>query len=210
MKLLPKLTPAEKKELKKGVIEVYGKHMNRTALGVVDAVLQLFPSVTFEELKEILPDAINPAAPKNYKSLFKPYTDRHYGVIQSGVIRKECEDAGLDINASHFTEKGETFRTNDGIEVLVSKSWESKDTATNEHDLQNLIDHVAQYGIRVVSFEAKDEDFTKGGYFLKINNPTLFKKISSKQKSVSKIVWLLLSLGIAISVAAVLFFIFKK
>jgi hypothetical protein len=210
MKLLPKLTSAEQKELKKGVIEVYGKHMNRTALGVVDAVLLLYPSVTFEELKEILPDKINPAAPKNYKSLFKPYTERLYGVIQAGVIRKEFEDAGLDINASHFTEKGETFRTIDGIEVLVSKSWESKDTDTNEHDLQNLIDHVAQFGIRVVSFEAKDEDFKKGGYFLKINNPALFKKISSKQKSVSKIVWFLLSLGIAISVAAVLFFIFKK
>lgn len=210
MILLSKLTKTEKKELEKGVIEVYGKHMNRTALGVVDAVLQLYPSVTFPELKEILPDKINPAAPKNYKSLFKPYTERLYGVVQSGVIRKECENEGLDINASHFTEKGETFRTADGIEVLVSKSWESKDTATSEHDLQNLIDHVAQYGIRVVSFEAKDEDFTKGGYFLKINNPTLFKKISSKQQSVSKIVWLLLSLGIAISVAAVLFFIFKK
>jgi hypothetical protein len=210
MKLLTKLNTAEKQELKKGVIEVYGKHMNRTALGAVDAILKLYPFITFDELKEMLPDTINPAAPKNYKSLFKPYTDRLYGVIQSAAIREEYEKAGLDINASHFTDEGETFKTIDGIEVLVSKSWESKDTATNEHDLQNLIDHVAQYGIRIVSFEAKGQDFTKGGYFLKIANPILFNKISTNKKSGSKIIWLLLFLGIAISVAAILFFLYQK
>jgi hypothetical protein len=210
MKLLAKLNTAEKQELKKGVIEVYGKHMNRTALGAVDAILKLYPFITFDELKEILPDTINPAAPKNYKSLFKPYTDRLYGVIQPAAIREEYEKAGLEINASHFTDEGEIFKTIDGIEVLVSKSWESKDTATNEHDLQNLINHVAQYGIRVVSFEAKDQDFTKGGYFLKITNPILFNKISTNKKSGSKIIWLLLFLGIAISVATILFFLYQK
>jgi len=210
MKLLAKLNTAEKQELKKGVIEVYGKHMNRTALGAVDAILKLYPFITFDELKEMLPDTINPAAPKNYKSLFKPYTNRLYGVIQSAAIREEYEKAGLEINASHFTDEGEIFKTIDGIEVLVSKSWESKDTATNEHDLQNLIDHVAQYGIRVVSFEAKDQDFTKGGYFLKITNPILFNKISTNKKSGSKIIWLLLFLGIAISTVAILFFLAKK
>lgn len=210
MKLLPKLTSKEKIEFNKGVIEVYGKHMNRTALGIVDAVLKLYPFVTFEELKEILPDSLNPAAPKNYKSLFRPYTNRLYGVIQSGKIRKECQAEGLDINASHFTEQGEIFKTRDGIEVLVSRSWESKDTSTGEHDLQKLIDHVSQYGIRVVSFEANEDEFTNGGYFIKISNPILFKKISSNQKSVSKIIWLLFFLGIGISVALVLFFISKK
>ena len=210
MRLLPKLTTLEHKELKKGVIEVSGKHMNRTALGIVDAIMQLYPTVTFEELKEILPDKINPAAPKNYKSLFNPYTDRLYGVIQSGSIRKECENEGLDIKASHFTEKDEVFKTADGVEILVSKSWESKDTSTGEHDLQNLIDHVSKYGVRVVSFEEKGENFTNGGYSLKITNPVLYKKITSKQKSKSKLIWLLLALGLALSVAFFLFFNSKK
>ena len=94
MKLLTKLNTAQKQELKKGVIEVYGKHMNRTALGTVDAILKLYPLITFDELKEMLPDTINPAAPKNYKSLFKPYTDRLYGVIQSAAIREEYQLIG--------------------------------------------------------------------------------------------------------------------
>ena len=42
------------------------------------------------------------------------------------------------------------FTTADGIKVLVSKSWESKDTENQSHDLQNLINHVEQYGVRVL------------------------------------------------------------
>ena len=70
MQTLSKLTIEQKNELKKGVIEVTGKAMNRSALGVVDAIFTLYPNITFSELKEILPDTINPSAPKNYKSLF--------------------------------------------------------------------------------------------------------------------------------------------
>jgi len=193
MRLISKLTDSEKLELKKGVIEVSGKHMNRTALGIVDAMLQLYPSATFEELKELLPDTLNPSAPKNYKSLFKPYTDRLYGVIQSGDLRKEYAAAELDLNTSHFTGEGEVFRTQDGTEVLVSKTWESKDTETGSHDLQNLIDHVSRYGVRVVSFEAKGQSFTKGGYHLKTINPGLLKKLTETKKS-KKYIWIILIL----------------
>lgn len=210
MRLFSKLTSSEQKELKKGVIEVSGKHMNRTALGIVDAILQLYPTVTFDELKEILPDEINPSAPKNYKSLFNPYTNRLYGVVQPGAIREDCLKEKLDINASHFTDKDEVFKTADGIEVLVSKSWESKDTSTGEHDLQNLIDHVSKYGVRVVSLEEKGGNFTKGGYLLKITNPVLFKKITTKDKRIAILLWLLLTVGLVISIAAFLFFNNKK
>jgi hypothetical protein len=206
MTVFDKLTLAERKELKKGVIEVYGKHMNRTALGIVDAVFTLFPTITFNELKEILPDSINPAAPKNFKSLFKPYTEKLYGVIQPGSIRKEYETEGLDLNASHFISPGETFQTSDGVEVLVSKAWESKDTETGEHDLQKLIDHVSTYGIHVVSFEAKDQPFTKGGYFLKITQPLLLSKITAK--SVKKFPWWIIILTVAIA-TVILYFVLK-
>jgi hypothetical protein len=111
MKTLNKLSSSQRKLLAKGIIEVSGKAMNRTALGVVDATFTLFPAITFAELKQLLPDSINPSAPKNYKSLFKPYTERLYGVVQPGSIRQECAEKGLDINASHFTNEGETFRT---------------------------------------------------------------------------------------------------
>jgi hypothetical protein len=181
MQLLNKLTQNQRLELEKGVIEVEGKAMNRTALGVVAAIFKLYPNITFSELKEMLPDTINPSAPKNYKSLFRPYSDRMYGVVQPGSIRKECKEQGLDITASHFIEEGETFITGDGIEVLVSKTWESKDTETGEHDLQNLINHVKQYGINVVSFESK-KPFKKGDYHLDVINPGFIEVLNQNDK----------------------------
>jgi len=196
--VLNKLSDANKKLLKNGVIEVTGKAMNRTAIGVVDALITLYPKATFEELKEMLPDTINPSAPKNYKSLFKPYTNRNYGVIQSGAIRQECIEQELDINASHFIEKDETFKSADGVEILVAKSWESKDTETGESDIQNLINHVAQHGVRVVQVEKK-EAFNKGNYNLEIINPTL-KEVIDKATTKKKFQWwiLLIILGVSI------------
>jgi len=169
-----------KQEVQKGIILVVGKHMNRTALGIVDALLTLYPQLSFEELKEMLPDTINPSAPKNYKSLFAPYNpNRKYGVVQPGSIKNEAIENGLDINASHFTETEETFMTNDEIEVLVSKSWESSDTQTGENDLQNLINHVKQYGIVVNAAEPASEPFKTGSYKLYILNKNLFNELNN-------------------------------
>jgi outer membrane protein OmpA-like peptidoglycan-associated protein len=208
MKVLNSLTEKEKSELKTGVIEVTGKAMNRTALGVVDALMQLYPKATFEELKKMLPDTINVAAPKNYKSLFKPYTERLYGVIQPGSIRTECQDQGIDINASHFTKPEETFKTSDGVEVLVSKSWESTDTSTSENDLQNLINHVSQYGVVVTKVEKK-EAFNKGEYNLEIINPILFKRLTNPEEK-KKFPWWILILALLLLGILAYFLLSKK
>ena len=208
MKVLNSLTEKEKSELKTGVIEVTGKAMNRTALGVVDAMIQLYPKATFEELKEMLPDSINTAAPKNYKSLFKPYTERLYGVIQPGSIKSECEAQGLDINASHFIKPEETFKTSDDVEVLVSKSWESTDTSTSENDLQNLINHVSQYGVVVTKVEKK-EAFNKGEYNLEIINPILFKRITNPEEK-KKFPWWIIILALLLLGILAYFLLSKK
>jgi outer membrane protein OmpA-like peptidoglycan-associated protein len=170
-----------------GVIEVRGKAMNRTALGVVDAMFQLFPKATFADMKQMLPDIINPSAPKNYKSLFNPYNpDRLYGVIQPASIISECEGTDININHSHFTEPQERFTTSDGVEILVSRTWESSDTATGESDIQNLINHVKQYGVRVVQLEKK-ENFNKGEYHLEVINPQLYAILIDGRKEESVI-----------------------
>jgi hypothetical protein len=191
-----------KQEVQKGIILVVGKHMNRTALGIVDAILTVYPNLSFEELKEMLPDTINPSAPKNYKSLFAPYNpNRKYGVVQPGSVKNEAIENGLDINASHFTEKEETFRTSDGIEVLVSKSWETSDTLTGENDLQNLIDHVKQYGIIVNAAEPKTEPFKTGSYQLYILNDQLLIEINNFKKT--NYLFLCITLAIITSIIAV-------
>ena len=197
MQVFQRLTTEQKRQLKKGVIEVEGKAMNRTALGVVAAVFKLYPKITFQELKELLPDHINPSGPRNFKSLFRPFTDRPYGVVQPGSIREESERQGLDINASHFTEPNEIFETSDGVEVLVSKIWESKDTQTGENDLQKLIDHVEPYGIRVTSFSS-NKAFKRGEYQLVVLNPSLLEEVTGSKKSLIK--WILFILLSVVSV----------
>ncbi len=203
IKVLEKLTAEQKALLTSGAIQVSGRAMNRTALGVVDAVLQLYPDATLEELKTILPDSVNSAAPKNYKSLFKPYTARPYGVFQPGSIRGEYEAQGLDLNASHFTGEGETFRLKDGTEILVSKSWESSDTETGEHDLQNLIQQVETYGVRVVEHD-KSKPFSKGGYSLEIVHPQVLAALQAPAKKFP--VWLL-AIPVLLLIAIALYFV---
>ena len=201
MKVLDSLTEKEKNELKTGVIEVTGKAMNRTALGVVDALMQLYPKASFKELKEMLPDSINTAAPKNYKSLFKPYSERLYGVIQPGTIKTECQEQGLDVSASHFIKSEETFKTIDGVEVLVAKSWESADTSTGENDLQNLINHVSQFGVKVTKVEKK-ESFNKGEYNLEIINPVLFKQLTNPEEKKKYPWWILILIALLLAILA--------
>jgi outer membrane protein OmpA-like peptidoglycan-associated protein len=194
--LISRLTEQQRNELKKGVIEVRGKAMNRTAMGVVDAMFTLFPKATFAEMKEMLPDSINPSAPKNYKSLFNPYNpSRLYGVIQPSSIIDECNGTDIDVNNSHFTDQKERFRTADGVEVLVSRTWESSDTVTGENDIQKLINHVQQFGVRVVQLDKK-EAFNKGDYHLEIINPTLLSEIQSgsEKKGMPWWIWLLVGL----------------
>jgi hypothetical protein len=196
-----------KQEIQKGIILVIGKHMNRTALGIVEALLIVYPKLSFEELKEMLPDTINPSAPKNYKSLFAPYNpNRKYGVVQPSSIKKEAIENGLDINASHFTEKEETFIMNDGIEILVSKSWESSDTLTGENDLQNLINHVKQYGIIVNDTEPISEPFKTGSYKLYILNNELLKEVNN----IKKTNYLFLGIAVAIIISLITLYLVTK
>jgi hypothetical protein len=205
IKVYKKLTDAQLKELQNGIIEVTGKAMNRTALGIVDAVFTLYPNITINELKELLPDTLNPSAPKNFKSIFKPFTDKNYGVFQAGTIRGEIIKNGFDINSTHFTGEGETFKSSDGVEILVSKLWESSDTETGENDLQTLINHIEKYGIRVVKVEKK-EAFNKGEYNLKILNPSLLKSIQKQENKINYwwlIILIILLLGLS-------FYLFNK
>jgi len=183
---LPKLTPSEKQQFENGVIQVNGKAMNRTALGIIDAFLTLYPQTTFQELKEAFPDSINPSGPRAPKTIFKPFTDRDFGVVHSlDEIKKEFSLAGLPYESLFFLEKNERFKTSDGKTIVVNKLWESQDTETGENDLENLAKAASEFGIVVNKFEAR-KSFTKGSYSLDILKPDLFKKISNNTEIIEK------------------------
>lgn len=183
---LPKLSPEEQKQFENGVIRVDGTAMNRTALGIVAAFFRLYPNTTFQELKEAFPDSINPSATRNTKSIFKPFTDRDFGVVHSlEEIKNEFQKAELPYNTLFFLEENEMFLTSDGITVIVVRTWDNKDLETGESDLKNLAKQALKFGIYVDKFEFT-KAFGKGSYTIEVINNDLFDKITSKTIVIEK------------------------
>ena len=171
---LPDFNDDERKKFDEGVFLLSGKAKNRTALGIIDAFLHLYPHATFADLKEAFPDTINPSGPIQVKSLFKPTTDRLLGIVHPGSLRKEFEAEGIDISHLFFIEPDPVFKTADGIEVLVVKAWHGDD------DLQRLIDRAKEFGIVVKNFE-KVKPGERGSYSWDVLNPILVKKIQEPE-----------------------------
>lgn len=185
---LPTLSPEEQKRFENGVIQVNGKAMNRTALGIIDAYFTLFPMTSFAELKEAFPDRINPSGPRAPKTIFKPFSDRNFGVVHSlEEIKTEFDKAGLPYEGLFFLEKSEMFKTSDGVSVIVNKLWESQDTSTRESDIENLSKQALKFGIVVNKFEAR-KAFSRGSYTLDVIQNDLLGKISGNTKIIEKVI----------------------
>ena len=112
------------------------------------------------------------------------------------------------MNASHFTANSEVFMSSDGIEVLVSKSWESADSETGTRDLTLLIEHVRKYGVVIANYQEK-KPFGKGGYDLNIKNHELLKLIHSKSKKSKKSILILSMILLILLISLGLFLISK-
>jgi outer membrane protein OmpA-like peptidoglycan-associated protein len=205
IRVLQRLSPSDRRKLEAGVVEVTGEAKNRTILGIVAGVMKLYPNITFAELKEMLPDHLNPKSTNRTTNFFDPYTTRPYGVVQPGSIREEIakanrlkrKETGAEEHYKmvHFTGEGETFRTGDGVEVLVANGIE-------DADLQRLIKHVAQYGVRVVEFTPYRGGGKKGYYNLKVLDPVLFDKLQKGYPGRRK--WLMPVLLIVLLICLVL------
>ena len=199
---LPQLSPEEQQQFENGVAQVNGQSMNRTALGIIAAFFKLYPKTTFAELKQAFPDSINPSGHVAPKTIFKPHSDRNYGVVHSEAeIKTEFEKAGLPYSGVFFLEEDEKFVTADGVSVIVTNKWQTEDSETGNSDLQQLVNQAVKYGIVVNKFEARNP-FSRGTYSIDILNPVLFNQISNgvgEEKNVEKKgipiwVWILLAL----------------
>jgi outer membrane protein OmpA-like peptidoglycan-associated protein len=126
-------------------VRVYGKAQNRTALGIVNAYLIMYPHATKEDLEKAFPLELQPKG--TWNSLFRTETEYNEHVANQGLW---------------FGEKDERLKLQDGSEVIFLKLW-PKDK------FENIVNHAKQYDIEIAEFTegVKGE---KGGYRLEYLN----------------------------------------
>ena len=118
---------------------VYGKSQSRTALGIINAYLKLYPDTTLSGLQLAFPKSLNP----------KSFTDN--------IIVPEKEAIGYE---KHFFEReDELVILKNGERLALVELW-TKD------DFDAICEHAKQYGIKVADIE-ETKPFEKGSYELK-------------------------------------------
>lgn len=126
-------------------VRVYGKAQNRTALGIVNAYLVMYPHATKDDLEKAFPRALQPGG--TWKSLFKTIDEWKADVDNQGLW---------------FGEEDEILNLQDGTKLIFLKLW-PKDK------FDNIVSHAKQYDIEIAEFE-KGVKGEKGGYRLEYLN----------------------------------------
>ena len=126
-------------------VRVYGKAQNRTALGIMNAYMVMYPHATMEDLQKAFPNELNPDS----------------GVKVNFV---KAGDKGTDANWNGFFQKDDELLTmGDGTKVAVVSMW-------TKPSFDRLVSHAAQYGIEVAKFEEADGGGKKGSFRLEYLN----------------------------------------
>ena len=166
-------------------IRVHGKAQNRTALGIVNAYLVLFPKATLEDLKQAFPDSLNPDS----------------GVKVNFVDMKKVDSVNTENWNGFFTAEDEVLHLADGTTVAVVKMW----TKTS---FERLVNQAAKYGIEIASFEQAEKGIgRKGGFTLEyINGWTPEPEIEAPKRKSKAWIWILA----AVLLLCILGFVFFK
>jgi len=163
-------------------VRVYGKAQNRTALGIINAYMVMYPQATIEDLRKAFPDELNP---------------------DSGV-KKNFQEAGQHNGPAnwngYFDKPEELITTGDGKQVALVSMWTSP-------SFKRLVDHAAQYGIEVAEFSAADKGGKKGGYRLEYLNGYV-PPVPSKKKNT--LLWWLIGLLAAALLGIVAYTMFRS
>ncbi len=126
-------------------VRVYGKAQNRTALGIMNAYMVMYPHATMEDLQKAFPNELNPDS----------------GVKVNFV---KAGDKGTDANWNGFFQKDDELLTmGDGTKVAVVSMW-------TKPSFDRLVSHAAQYGIEVAKFEESEGGGKKGSFRLEYLN----------------------------------------
>ena len=122
----------------KAKIRVRGKSQSRTALGIINAYLKLFPDSTLSDLQQAFPKSLNP----------KSFTDN--------IIVPEKETAGQE--KLFFEREDELVVLKNGEKLALVEAW-TKDA------FDAICEHAKQYGIAVAELEGT-KPFERGSYEL--------------------------------------------
>lgn len=136
-------------------VRVYGKAQNRTALGIVNAYLVMYPHATLEDLRKAFPDRLNNWKIKGKDSMMF-VSDK-----EKDLILSKYGDAS--VYEENFLSKPEdVMKLQDGTKVSIRKSW-------SKEDFEALVNWAKQYDIEVAEFEPS-KPFEKGGFVLEYLN----------------------------------------
>lgn len=157
-------------------VRVYGKAQNRTALGIVNAYLVMYPHATRSDLEKAFPLALQPHG--TWKSLFQSPEEWKQNVKNQDLW---------------FSEKDEILKLQDGTKLIFLKLWPKE-------YFEGLVNHARQYDIEIAEFE-KGEKGVKGGFRLEYLNgyvpPVPVVKKSNK--------WLWILIAAILIIAGLLF-----
>lgn len=158
-------------------VRVYGKAQNRTALGIVNAYLVMYPHATFEDFEKAFPKELNTDSgwPVNFKKL------------------EECQTENE--KSFWFTEEDEVLNLQDGTKMVLVKMW-------TKNSFDRLVSHAGQYGIEVAEFE-KGMKGQKGGFRLEYLNG--YVPPAPKKKGLPGWLWAVLAAALLGILAAVFF-----
>lgn len=127
-------------------IRVYGKAQNRTALGIINAYLVMYPHATAEDLHKAFPDTLS-----------HPMSSGQHLFVTKEMLKGYPNCVNF-----YFMEKDELITTADNVKLAFVKMW-------TETEFNTLVDFAKQYGIEVAKFE-KGVKGVKGGYSLEYLN----------------------------------------
>lgn len=136
-------------------VRVYGKAQNRTALGIVNAYLVMYPHATLQDLRKAFPDRLNNWKIKGKDSMMF-VSDKEKDLISS-----KYGDAGV-YEENFLSKPEEVMKLQDGTVVSMRGGW-------SKEDFEALVNWAKQYDIEVAEFKSS-KPFEKGGFVLEYLN----------------------------------------
>ena len=168
-------------------VRVYGKAQNRTALGIVNAYLVMYPHATLADLRKAFPDTLNNWKIKGEGSMM--FVDIKE---KDQIVQKYGDEAAY--NDNFFIKPEEIMTLQDGTKVAMRTDWSKEDFA-------NLVNWAKQYDIEVAEFKPS-KPFEKGGFTLEYLNGYVPPVPVAKKSKMW--LWLIIAVAVIILLALLL------